>query len=791
MADNTIDNLSIQVTASAENAARVFDRLASSAGRLRGAASGAAGGMEDMAQGARDAGTETQKAGEQSGSAAPKIRGVGRDAKTAGDNAKKGASGLANFWQSLKRIAFYRAIRSIIKGITEAFQTGITNLYHWSDAINGHFAAAMDRLATSSLYLKNSLGAMVSPLIESFIPVLDTIIDKVVEVLNFFNMLVSAVSGADTYTIAKKTAAVWDASADKTKKSAKSAADDIKRTILGFDEINKLVKPNSSSGGSGSSSGTKTPDYSSMFEEKPLTGLFKKISDITSGWPDWLKALMGVGTAGLAIFGIPALLKKIWDGLKNLFGLKVPSWFSRLFGGKGGAGINIPDEIKFPESEIPVEPVMSLTPDEVFDSFEDAWNQSNKELPLTPALDNNSEVLYNNFKRDWENAGSKTLYFSPKLDNVPSVLYNNFKRDWDNAGSKSLYFSPKLDNRAKILYGKFMAEWENAGSKILYFSPKLDNTGTVLYGVFKNEWDDAGSKILYFSPKLDNTANVLYNNFKREWDGAGSKILYFSPKLDNTAYVLLSAFKRDWSNGSPYVTVYVNLSKGNYFTLNDWVGTWVDVAVYLTQGNFWSLSDWLGDSVTVRVDLSMGSGGVINVNGVNNRGFGGGQSAGGGAGRGRRANGGILSGMIWQDLPKYAGGTSSAHGTMFLAGEAGPEIVGHVGGRTEVLNKSQIASAMYSAVQAAMAPASANFAAAAYAMNADTTTLDMEMLAEMVRQGVESAMERERDILRQQLDTLRQINDKDTTVEVSTSSINKAQTRMNRRIGRTVVPVGT
>jgi hypothetical protein len=342
------------------------------------------------------------------------------------------------------------------------------------------------------------------------------------------------------------------------------------------------------------------------------------------------------------------------------------------------------------------------------------------------------------------------------------VLYNNFKRDWDNAGSKTLYFSPKLDNLATVLYKKF-----------------------------KTEWDNAGSKILYFSPKLDNYASVLYNNFKREWDGAGSKILYFSPKLDNTAYALLNAFKLDWASGSPYVTVYVNLSKGNYFTLNDWVGTWVDVAVNLTRGNFWSLSDWLGDSVTVRVNLSMGSGGVINVNGVNNRGFGGGQSAGGGAGRGRRANGGILSGMLWQNLPQYAGGTSNAHGTMFLAGEAGPEIVGHVGGRTEVLNKSQIASAMYSAVQAAMAPASANFAAAANAMNADTTALDMEMLAEMVRQGVESAMERERDILRQQLDTLRQINDKDTTVEVSTSSINKAQTRMNRRIGRTVAPVGT
>ena len=38
---------------------------------------------------------------------------------------------------------------------------------------------------------------------------------------------------------------------------------------------------------------------------------------------------------------------------------------------------------------------------------------------------------------------------------------------------------------------------------------------------------------------------------------------------------------------------------------------------------------------------------------------------------------------------------------------------------------------------------------------------------------------------------LRSINDKDYNVDVSTSSINRAQTRMNRRAGTTIVPVGT
>lgn len=66
------------------------------------------------------------------------------------------------------------------------------------------------------------------------------------------------------------------------------------------------------------------------------------------------------------------------------------------------------------------------------------------------------------------------------------------------------------------------------------------------------------------------------------------------------------------------------------------------------------------------------------------------------------AKGGVFSGGAWKDLPQYAAGGSPTHGTVFVAGESGAEIVGTVGGRTEVLNRSQIAMAIYSAVRSAM-----------------------------------------------------------------------------------------
>lgn len=83
---------------------------------------------------------------------------------------------------------------------------------------------------------------------------------------------------------------------------------------------------------------------------------------------------------------------------------------------------------------------------------------------------------------------------------------------------------------------------------------------------------------------------------------------------------------------------------------------------------------------------------------------------------GIKEKGGVFSDGSWSNLPQFAGGgiiTSNKigrfaggglpmHGTMFAAGENGAEVVGNINGRTEVLNQSQIASAIYSAMIQAM-----------------------------------------------------------------------------------------
>ena len=229
---------------------------------------------------------------------------------------KQATSSLAGFGRALKRIIMYRALRSMIKAFTQGFSEGLKNLYNYSQMIGSEFAASMDRLATSSLYLKNSLGAMAAPIVNALAPAIEFIIDKIVTLLNLINQLFAKLGGASSYTAAKKVATQWGDAAKAASGSAKKASDDIKRYLLGFDELNILGKKDNGSG-SGSGSGGSGTDYSSMFEER-------EIDSSVSEFANRIKE---------------AFQSQDWTGLGTIIGEKVNEGLDAVPWGDIGKGI--------------------------------------------------------------------------------------------------------------------------------------------------------------------------------------------------------------------------------------------------------------------------------------------------------------------------------------------------------------------------------------------------------------------------------------------------------------------
>ena len=168
-----------------------------------------------------------------------------------GNAAKKAQSPLGNFVASLKRIAFYRIIRGIIKSITQAFSEGLEKAYLFSagmETISGQrFAAAMDTLKSKSNEMKGQLGSAFISLLTAVEPILITLINLVTKVADALSQLFSAFTGR-TYLKANATAAQFS---DSMAKGA-GAAKEWKNQLMGFDEINRLNEPSNGGGGGGS-----------------------------------------------------------------------------------------------------------------------------------------------------------------------------------------------------------------------------------------------------------------------------------------------------------------------------------------------------------------------------------------------------------------------------------------------------------------------------------------------------------------------------------------------------------
>lgn len=101
----------------------------------------------------------------------------------------------------------------------------------------------------------------------------------------------------------------------------------------------------------------------------------------------------------------------------------------------------------------------------------------------------------------------------------------------------------------------------------------------------------------------------------------------------------------------------------------------------------------------------------------------------------------------------FADGGFPDAGQLFLAREAGAEMVGSLGGHTAVANNDQI--------------------------------------VEGIREGVEAAMERQNQLLRRQNELLQALLEKEGSAEVNVSSFYQAVNRTNQRNGKTIIPVGT
>lgn len=271
---NEIDSLSVSIGVSVKEAISAVDQLRDSLAGLKhetaGIKSVASSVSHSVSKGsgsfkafAKEIKGITQKAKNSVSSLARAFKNL----FSTTSSGKSSVSPIEKLFKSIGRIAFYRAIRSAIKAVTQGFQEGIKNLYAYSELVGTKFKSSMDKMATSALYVKNAFAAMAAPLINVVAPIIDMIGDKVAALANKIAEFLAALTGQNVYTKAIKYAKDYN---DQLKETAER----IQRWLGSFDEINRM------NDNSGSGSGSAV-DYSKMFEEAvvsaEMSALVKKI----------------------------------------------------------------------------------------------------------------------------------------------------------------------------------------------------------------------------------------------------------------------------------------------------------------------------------------------------------------------------------------------------------------------------------------------------------------------------------------------------------------------------------
>ena len=599
-------------------------------------------------------------------------------------------SQFVNLAKSIGRIALYRAVRSAIKNISSAAREGIQNLVRYSAAMNSTDAAnanrTMSEYASTLQQVKNSIGAAVMPVLTALLPLINTIASAFITAANAVNMFFQALQGKGTFTKAKKNSVDYA----KSLNTASGAAKELQKTLLGFDEINRLNDKNS--GGGGGASGV---DYSDMFEEAQVSDKVKKIAEktreIIEKINEFLHSAIGILATALGLFVIGVILVASGANIPLGLGMIVAGGhlFAKEIAAKWGS---LSEEVKDSIMKIMLIVGGAVLVIGVILAFSGAnlWLGIGLILAGAAILGTAAKLDWNRLKKSLQGAiGIITAAVSTAFLALGAILTFSGANLWLGIGLMLV--------GAAGLAATVVANWDSISQ---WCKQALEKAKRVIVSI----------GYLALGVLLCCTVIGLPLGIGLIEEGAKSLAEKRTPVWDNVSTKAKEVFEdvKKIAKSSGMVALGVLLCfTGVGIPLG--LGMLIEGGASLAQSrdpdwnsvftpikNAWSaISNWWNTSVQPTIDNWK--------NKINNI-FSGAKSVSvsGGGGSGR-------SGSFRKVSLKANGGFVSS-GELFAARESGPELVGTIGGRTAVANNDQIVEAVSAGVARAVASVMGNIA---------------------------------------------------------------------------------
>lgn len=195
--------------------------------------------------------------------------------KSASNMAKKFANEIFRVSKMLKLMVTRMALRKVIAEVGNGFKS----LAIHSDEFNNSVSGIMN----ASKRLGYSFSAMIGPLINALAPALIYIINIFTKLANIINQVIAALTGATTWNKAREFTDSWRDSIEDAGEEAEKTRKTLKKTVLGFDELNQL-QDNTDTTKKGKDSG----GIDDMFDTIKIDKKWKDVAD-------WLKQMWKLG----------------------------------------------------------------------------------------------------------------------------------------------------------------------------------------------------------------------------------------------------------------------------------------------------------------------------------------------------------------------------------------------------------------------------------------------------------------------------------------------------------------
>lgn len=289
------------------------------------------------------------------------------------------------------------------------------------------------------------------------------------------------------------------------------------------------------------------------------------------------------------------------------------------------------------------------------------------ELPSDSEMKKAVSDWWDKQKKKIEKRTENVIKFTADVKDTSSKWWSNVKKWWGEKVGKVKEFATDVKDSAKEWWSNTKKYWGQKVGQVKKFTTEVQNDASKWWSNTKKYWSEKVGKVKEFTTGVKNKAGEWWSNVKKWWESttAGKEVKRFTVNVKKAGGTWWKDVSNEWKE--KVVNAGRTLKIGISFATNALKNLWSSVSTFFS-----------GKTVNVKTKGSAT----------------------------KKADGGVFSGGSWKPIKKYAVGGLPNMGQMFVAREAGPELVGTLGGHTAVMNNDQIVQSVsdgvYRAVKAAM-----------------------------------------------------------------------------------------